>query len=353
MKFSFNHRMLILVLLGSIGFLSACVFFIVRLDYVIHHDLYGYGLQFSEEWATQIWIFKDLTLIFSGVGILVNIFGLIYVFTAKPSRLPQLQQKAFTIPAGFTQKLSLILLGTGVVSLATSILYNSTAAAFVGLGLIFWGIIFLYVRTGKYVKASLLDKTTLSALKALEGMIGEADFEGQAVYLPPKYLKDFESSRFFISKAKGTTLPDQKEFLTQSNEILIDNPKGISFEPPGAEITRLLEQALNTSFTKTNLQSFEQKIPTALIEDLEIAQNVQIEKQGQNLSIKLENSIYASMCSETQKLTKINGSIGCPICSALACALAKTTGKPITIKREQPTLDDHTINTEYRMLEEK
>jgi len=353
MRFTFNRRTLLPILLMGIGLLAACIFFVVQLDYLIHNDLYNYGLRFSEEWAVQAWTYKNLTLIFSGVAILVNLFGLLYIIITKPAAAPKLRQKIIKRPTDFTQKLSLALLGVGGAALVASISYDSSTAAFIGLGLIFWGAIFLYVRTGEHVKEILLDKTTISSIKALDQMIRELDFKGQAIYLPPKYLKDFESSRVFISKAKGTNVPNSEKFLAESANFFIDSPKGISLEPPGAEMARLLEQVLETSFTRTNMQYFEQNIPKAIIEDLEIAQNVEIERRGQILSIKLENSTYAPMCSETRKMTKINGSIGCPICSALACALAKTTGKPIVIKREQATTDDRTINTEYRILDEK
>ena len=43
--------------------------------------------------------------------------------------------------------------------------------------------------------------------------------------------------------------------------------------------------------------------------------------------------------------------IGCPICSALACALTKATGKPIAIEAITPTEYGEIIAATYRVLE--
>jgi len=187
----------------------------------------------------------------------------------------------------------------------------------------------------------------------LDQMIRELNFQGQATYLPPKYLKDIEANRIFIAKDKETTLPNPNEFLTQEDNFLIHSKQGISFEPPGGELTRLLENTLGTSFTQANLPDFGRTIPKALIEDLEIAQNVEIRIQGSKISITLENTPYAPLCTETQKLNRISSSVGCPLCSALACALAKSTGNPIIIEKEETDQNNRTIVVEYRVLNEK
>jgi len=89
-----------------------------------------------------------------------------------------------------------------------------------------------------------------------------------------------------------------------------------------------------------------------LVEDLEIAQNLQIETQRGRVHIKIENTTYKNMCMEVGKFSNISNSLGCPLCSAIACALAKATGKPVIIEKEETSEDDQTIDVEYRLLEE-
>jgi hypothetical protein len=54
---------------------------------------------------------------------------------------------------------------------------------------------------------------------------------------------------------------------------------------------------------------------------------------------------------ETGKLKRAHETVGCPISSALACILAKATGKPTVVQKEETT-QDQTTTIEYRMLED-
>jgi hypothetical protein len=93
-------------------------------------------------------------------------------------------------------------------------------------------------------------------------------------------------------------------------------------------------------------------MPKLLIEDLEIAQNVQIETLNNTVHVKIENSIYKNMCQEAKKFSNICSLLGCPLCSAIASALAKATGKPVIIEKNQISEDSQTIDIEYHLLEE-
>ena len=351
MRFIFSRVVMSMILLACIAFLAACFFFVTRLDYVIHHNLYDYGLQFSEEWAIQAWTYKDLTFAFVGGATAVNSFGLLYLSTAKATPFSQKGERSWRRQISGEQLISLSLLIIGTLVLALSIIYYSPTSALVGLGLVFWGAILLYIRTGKLVKETLLDTTVFPSLAALGRMIMELGFVGQAVYLPPMYVTDIESSKAFIAKEKGVKVPSAEHILGKTDSIFLDKLKGIVLEPPGAEITRLMEHILETNFAKADLGYFEQKILPALVEDLEVAQNVEMDRQNKRLRIRLENSSYAELCDEHGHLPKTNTSLGCPLCSAIACILAKTTGKPVLIKKEEASKLDRTIIVEYSLLD--
>ena len=100
------------------------------------------------------------------------------------------------------------------------------------------------------------------------------------------------------------------------------------------------------------MQQIEQKMPKLLVEDLEIAQNVQIETKNNRVHVKIENSIYKYMCKEAKKSSTICSLLGCPLCSAIACTLAKATGKPVIIEKTQLSEDSQTMDIEYLLLEE-
>lgn len=249
-----------------------------------------------------------------------------------------------------TNIVSLTLLGTGIAGLIASVLFSSSILALVGLGLTFWGAIFLYIRAGEYIEEALLDKTIFPSLATLNQMIAELGFKGQAVYLPPEYLKDFESSKVFIAKQKRTKIPTPEQIQKEEDKMFVTNPEGVLLTPPGAALTGFFEKTLDKSFTKVDLRYLERRMPKLLVEDLEIAENVEIENKKSKVYVKMENSIYKNMHVEAEKFLNVRGSIGCPICSAIACAIAKAAGKPVIIERDQTSEDGRIITIEYRLL---
>ena len=251
-----------------------------------------------------------------------------------------------------TKLVCYLLTSAGVTALAFSINYNSSILAFIGLGLIFWGVILFYIRTENYIKETLLDKTTLPSLTNLNQIIRELGYKGKGVYLPPKYFKGFESSKVYISASGDIKLPPPEKTQDEEDKMFIKNPNGALITPPGIELKRLFEKTLGTSLTRVDLQYLEQNIPKLLVEDLEIAQEAEIETRNDKVFVKIKNSVYQSICKEAQKLSNIYRSLGCPLCSAIACALAEATGKSVVIEKEQTSEDDKTIEIEYRLLEE-
>jgi len=93
-----------------------------------------------------------------------------------------------------TKVTSWTLLGVGVAALITSIIYASSILTFIGLGLLFWGAILLYIRDQEYTRKVLLDASVLPSLTTINQLVQKLNYKGNAVYLPPKYLKDPETS---------------------------------------------------------------------------------------------------------------------------------------------------------------
>jgi hypothetical protein len=237
----------------------------------------------------------------------------------------------------------------GVLALTFSIIHTSSILAFIGLGLVFWGAILYYIRPEKYVKEILLDATTLSSLANLSQII--IGYKGKAVYLPPRYFGDIESSKVYISAKKNKKLPLPEE-MQEEGKVFLKNPEGMVLTPPGVELSRLFEKTLGTSFTKVDLRYLEKNIPKLLIEKLEIAQNVQVKTENSRVHVKIEGPIYQNICNEAKKLSNICGNLGCPLSSAIACALAKATGNPITIESEEQSHDGKTTKIQYSIQEE-
>jgi len=341
-----------LLLVVGIVMTGFSAFFFTQLDHVVHNDLYRYGLQFSYEWAGQYWTYARLMLGLLSVAITTDSISITLFLAGE--RISEIQRFLSTRLLHKVNPIKLvcsILFFAGVIALAFSINYTSSILAFIGLGLVFWGAILFYIRPEKYVKETLLNKTALSSLANLNQIITELGYKGKGVYLPPKYLKNFDSSKVYISAREDTELPSPEDIQNEEDKLILKNPEGLLLTPQGAELVGLFEATIGTNFTKVDLQFIEQNMPRLLVEDLEIAQNVEIETENSVVHVKIENSIYKNMCKEARKLSNINGSLGCPLCSAIACALAKATGKPVIIEKDQTSEDGQTIDLEYHLLE--
>jgi len=259
-----------------------------------------------------------------------------------------------------------IILIIGLFSITASILYSSTILAFIGLGLTFWGALLLYIKPKQYIQSSLLPSTTLPILATINQIIEELNIKGKAVYLPPRSLDEIRGGKAFIPSKKETDIPPAEELT--SEKIFHKNPDGILLTPPGVSLANLFEDTLGTSFTKVDLNYFENHMPKLLIEDLEIAEDMEIEVESSKVQkkitgsisliqtkndrvhVKIIKSVYSDLC-KARELSSICEIIGCPLCSSIAVALSRITGKPVIIEEAKPSEDGETIEVQYRILE--
>jgi len=262
-----------------------------------------------------------------------------------------------------------LLFAVGSITLAVSIIYESSILAFVGLSLTFWGALLLIIGTEKYVKQPLLDSTIIPSLVYLDQTLTELNYQGKGIYLPPKYLGDFETSKIFIPKNRNTDLPTPERIQQQNDKIFLTNPEAMLIIPPGLSLSKLFEKTLGTSFARVDLEYLQQNLPKLFIEDLEIAEDLEIQTNYDETSkqmtktvslvktkydtihVKITNSVYKDTCREARKLSRIHDAIGCPICSAIACTLTKATGKPLVIEKSEVTEDGKTIEANFQFLE--
>ena len=253
--------------------------------------------------------------------------------------------------ARLTRTISLSFIIFGVLALISSVVYASLVLAFVGLGLTFWGALLLYVSPEEYVKAALLEATTIASLTSLDELL-KGNYEGRAVYLPPKYLADFESSRVYLTKEKTIETPILDNIQRRENEIAFSNPESVLLTPPGLELAKLFERKFKTSFTKIDLHFLEGHLPQLFTKDLEIAEKMEMTVERGKVTVKIVNSVYKDIGRELDRVHNVVSSIGCPVGSSIACALAKATGQPIVIGKYQLADNGKITEIEYLMLSE-
>ena len=240
-----------------------------------------------------------------------------------------------------------VLLLLGLASLIGSIYYSSYILAFIGLGLTFWGTLFLYIKFTKYVKLELLSAASISSLDNIERMLATTETDQKGIYLPPKNLQDYTSSLIFIPPKPNEQLPTSAE--TTPQKLQSENPVGLLLTPPGLALSKLFEKELKRPFTETTLSELQTQIPK-LFEILQITKNLSLTIQANTITVEIRNHVFKDLSEETKKLEKTYVIVGSPLASALACVFAKATGKPITIEKEETT-QQGTTTILYNILE--
>ena len=244
-----------------------------------------------------------------------------------------------------------VVLVTGAAALVTSIVYSSTILALIGLGLAFWGILFLYARPVQYMKGDLIDSTAIASITTVDRLLTDLNYKGQGVYLPPKYLKDFKSGTVFLPPRKDSPLPSVEQLSKE--RVFLENPEGLLLVPSGLGLTNLYEAELGTDFAKVDLAYLQRALPKLLIEDLEIVEDFRMRVKGNRVYVKIEGLAhsYADFCTRLRELSNICETFGCPICSSIAGALTRTTGKPVVIQNTASSRDGKTLAILFRILE--
>jgi hypothetical protein len=147
-----------------------------------------------------------------------------------------------------------------------------------------WGAILLYITPTKHVKLELLSAAAQSNLPNIEKVIANAQLNGKAIYLPPKYLKDPESSLIFVPSNADQPLPRPEE--VDEENLYSENPRGMFLTPPGLALSRMFEKELGTSFMRLKLYSLQTyHLPRLFIKKLKIAEDMR------PLDVEAENNM--------------------------------------------------------------
>jgi len=238
------------------------------------------------------------------------------------------------------------LLLLGATAFISSILYESSTLAYIGLGLTLWGALLLFIRPTRYVKSKILNSMTISPLTTIHQVIEALNYKGKGVYLPPRYLKEHKGGTLFIPSKKGITVPSIGE-VTKGKATL--NPRGIFLTPPGLDLANLFEDELGKDFAKVDLLYLQNNLPKLFIEGLKIAEDFEMGREGDMIHAKITGTVCGELCREARKIPNIC-SLGCPLCSSIAIALARATGKPVIIENNQLSADGKVIEAYYRIL---
>lgn len=212
----------------------------------------------------------------------------------------------------------------------------------------FWGAIFLYITPTKNVPIELLYAEAEVTVSNIERIINELNLSLFGIYLPPKNLSNLTSNLVMIPKNLQSVLPSPKAI---TNNLFTIEKDGILIAPPGATLCNLFERELNSPFTKMDLKELQRKFPKLLVENMELAENVEIQIKENVILFTIAGSDLFEICRITESQPKTHKLVGCLLSSSIACALAKTVGKPVIKRNETYNDGNKKMSIEYLILE--
>jgi len=238
-----------------------------------------------------------------------------------------------------------IMTAVGAAGLGLAILYTSTVLAFIGLGLAFWGALLLFIRPQHYVRSDLMDSTALASLRTIDRVMSGLGYYEKGVYLP---AGNPEKAVVFLPSEPFSKIPNPKDI---GDKTFLDNPKGMIIIPPGLSLAALIQKELGTDFEKLTLNELRERLNKVLIEDLEIVRDFEMNVDKDYVHFKFVDSIYAEFCGQLRSAQRLGCSLGCPICSAMACILCMVTRKPVSFEHDEFSPDGKILESSYRILE--
>jgi hypothetical protein len=250
-------------------------------------------------------------------------------------------------------RIIVLFLISGILSLVFSVYSESQILGFIGLGLTFWGSLFLFLRPVNFVEGSLLYNDAFSAYLTI---INEFAHKGKGYYIPsypkeiylPEYLRSLKDSVVFISAERDSAIPSIEEMA--KGKFLHRNPNGAIITPPGSGILTQIEEKSKINFTSIDLNELSQVLPRLILQDLKLVKKMALEVKGDEAHLMTVDSLYNDLYGMRSDLKSVS-LLGCPIASAVACALAKTSGRVVTIQKHGISPDGSAVDVWYRIAQ--
>jgi hypothetical protein len=232
---------------------------------------------------------------------------------------------------------SAVFIGLGSACIALSVFLEMQVLAFIGLGLTFWGAIFAFTRIGNVVESSLLDNTAKSNYSTLNRIMNDYKFTAKGYYLPaypsdvslPNYLANLKESVVFITNEEYNGPPFVDDIL--KNKFISTKSNGVFITSPGYDLLTSFESELKVDFTQIKSTDLFEVLPRSIIE-ANLAKTVKIKTlEGNLVSMEVSPVLYKSLYEKGEGFRAVDV-LGCPVVSAVACALAKNFAKAVAIR---------------------
>jgi hypothetical protein len=219
----------------------------------------------------------------------------------------------------------------------------STILMLAGISIVVLACMLYMLSPPRYLQSETADAIALSNTLNVHKLLSLLLIESKGIYVP---ADDTGLMRVFIPISKngemniGSLRPGNETLSVSSSGV-----KGISLTPPGYELFRYA-QSIGMSFTRENMET---KIQDVMENGMELASSVKITSEGDRIHVTMRNITDRDLCNRIRiEAPGICSRIGCPVCSCVACMIAKGTGRSVRI--ESVSVDGNTINMAYELV---
>ena len=253
--------------------------------------------------------------------------------------------------------IAIIFLISGITLFALSVFSGSTLLSFIGLGLTFWGALFLLMPPPKHVEASFLITSTLPTYMNIDRMLNSLIPKNEAYNIPPcpkgvnlpDHLKGLKEMVTFIPAEHTDGIAEIEDIAR--GKFLVEKPKGLLIISPGVSLLGIIEEKHNKDFTKIPLSELDETLPE-LFSELHLANEIEMTTNENDIILQINGSLYKNLYNQKYNLKSIS-LLGCPLVNAVGCAIAKSTGKPTMIQETKTAQNGKTITVIFNIVQAK
>jgi hypothetical protein len=241
-------------------------------------------------------------------------------------------------------KLGLFFILLGVLVMVISVIALLPALTPSGLGVFVIGILLAYLPLTPTVHSDELGEALLTIMNNLEKLLAAADPEASVTYLHP----DDASAplRIFIPMSSEVFNP-QDSGSNPSPIAGMFSAKGLLLDPPGAFLLSVLERESGRDLWGAGLDDLEDVVKTGFVQSLELVSAAHMTFDEHRADFTLQgDTVWKFTERILEKSPVASNKVGCPLCSAAACLLAKSSQRDIRLVKAEHSKGNHIASFE-------
>lgn len=238
-----------------------------------------------------------------------------------------------------------VLLNIGIILLLLSITHQSQIFGIIGIAMTFWGSLLLYIRPTRFMRKDVFNSINVELFKSQENLFKDIKFDARPRYISPRTLRDSKNVVLYVSNSDSSLPPD---FEYSNDTLYSKGPSGINVRPLGLELSKLLENELNTNFLLNDIEYLSQNLGKEIVDNLEMAKSFSLETLDDNIKVMITDNIFETFI---ERMSRNQGKLYFvdPLTSSIACIIAIVSGKSVMIDLYDWNPEDKLLTVNFRL----